>query len=129
MRPLTDREREVLIAMIEHANEGHLPDRNREEVSPEQRARWLSHVPELLAGEKCACSTCPTISLTKEKYQVWPGRVFASEKIQHVLEAGVRGRPALLLLFIDEDEPYDLELAPFNDSIFDEFPPVSELTF
>ena len=110
-RPLTERERLALRAMIERAtgSDGVV-------IAAQDRQRWLDQAAEAQAGARCACGTCPSIELEV------PGRSIAREPSQRVvLEAGSPG--AMLLLFIDDDVPSYLELAPIDEGPILEFPP------
>jgi hypothetical protein len=117
-RDLTTREREVLEAMIQYA---HGPSAS-EQVSLDSRRRWMAQVPLTRVGRACACGTCPTIDLEDES-----GSTPDSTRSRIVLMAG--SPAALLLLFVDDDRPSCLELAPTEDVVMLEFPPVSVIDF
>ncbi|WP_432547994.1 hypothetical protein [Kineococcus sp. SYSU DK004] len=115
-RPLTDRERGALTALLERGtgSAGGRP------VTAEDRARWSAQVPGTLAGRRCGCGTCPSVELTDAA-----GRTPASGDGRVVLEASAPG--ALLLLFVDEDRLSYLELAPLDDAGVAEFPDAGQV--
>ncbi len=110
-RPLTQRERETLTALLER---GTVID-PESSVTADDRARWLARVPDTLAGHTCGCGTCPSIELTDAR-----DHTPASVGGRIVLEADAPG--ALLMLFIDDDLLSYLELAPLGDDSFLVFP-------
>ena len=115
-RGLTDREREMLAFMVEHAG----VSADERPVSYEARKRWLGQVATARAGDMCACGTCPSITLEDEHgYTPTGGR-------RVVLSAG--HPDASLLLFIDGDRLSYLELAPHGDEPHPEFPPLADIT-
>jgi len=117
-RDLTTREREVLIAMIEHGTELEVT------ITAEQRARWLAQVPYLRVMGRCQCGTCPSIDLVSS--------VPVEDATSVVLHAasGQDGATGLgLLLFIREGALSSLEGYPVGEDAFDVFPPVSEMAF
>lgn len=115
-RPLDDRERAMIVAMVER---GATFD-DDVVVTPADRARWLAQVPGTWAGRPCGCGTCPSVELTDAD-----GVTPAGERTRVVLEGGTTG--ALVLLFVDDDRLSYLELAPTDDTSFSRFPPVSDL--
>jgi hypothetical protein len=100
-RPLTPRERGVLVALIERGTPA-------EPVTDADRARWLEQVPSTLAGRACDCGTSPSIELTDAT-----GRNARPTDGRVVLEASAPD--ALLLLFVDDDRLSYLEVAPMDD--------------
>lgn len=119
-RPLSTREREVLEAMIQHADDSQLtgPDA----VSPARRQRWLEQAAFTGAGRRCVCGTCPTIDLEDRS----EAPLVAGPRV--VLSASSPG--ALLLLFVDAGRLSCLELAPLDaDASILEFPPVEAIRF
>ena len=115
-RPLTERERAVLVAMVERGVDDDDPP------SDEDRRRWLTQVPEVRVLGGCGCGTCPSIRFRPTgtpETDPWESQV--------VLEAGADG--ALLLLFVHDDRLSELELAPVDDRTFDELPDVEQMTF
>jgi hypothetical protein len=115
-RELTDRERETLAFMVEHAgvSAGERP------VPYEARQRWLEQVATARAGDRCDCGTCPSITLENAH-----GHTPAGGR-RVVLSAG--HPDASLLLFIDGDRLSYLELAPHGDELHPEFPPLADIT-
>ena len=115
-RDLTDRERETLTFMVEHAG----VSADERPVSYEARQRWLAQVATARAGDRCDCGTCPSITLENAHgYTPTGGR-------RVVLSAG--HPDASLLLFIDGDRLSYLELAPHGDEPHPEFPPLTDIT-
>lgn len=118
-RPLTHREKAVLVAMIER---GVTMDHDAP-VTDADRSRWLAQVPHTRAGRSCGCGTCPSIGLTDAE-----GSTPEMPDDRVVLHASATG--ALLLLFVDEDRLSELELAPLSDKTsFDQFPNPEGLDF
>lgn len=116
-RPLTPREGQLLVALLERG----VSEDGRRPVTAADRTRWLASVPQTLAGRSCGCGACPSIELTDAT-----GRTPAAGVRRVVLEAEAPG--AVLLLFIDEDRPSYLELAPLEAGVtFSEFPDTIEI--
>ncbi|MFT3876610.1 MAG: hypothetical protein QM708_09345 [Propioniciclava sp.] len=118
-RPLSSREQQVLVAMIDHA--GAFDD----QATPTAAARsgWRARVPGLRVDGVCGCGTCPSISLADRSA---PAPDAAEGRV--VLMAGLTD--ALVLLFIDRGVPSYLELAPHDDEIvYPEFPDPTTLSF
>lgn len=118
-RALTARERAVLEAMISLAGDvDGSPD-----LDTASRERWLARVPGMRAGRRCGCGQCPSIELEDAS-----GRTPSRAGSRVVLSAGAAA--ALVLLFVDDDQPSYLELAPTDpDGRFDEFPAVESMDF
>ena len=108
----------MLVAMIGSAT----PVDDEPAVSDGDRARWLARVPATRAGERCGCGTCPSIELTDAA-----GSTPGTGRSGAVLEAGAPG--ALLLLFVDDDRPSYLELAPLTEDAVHQFRAVEDITF
>ena len=116
-RPLTTREREALIALVEQGTPS-----GGTEITADDRKRWLAQVPSTHAGARCRCGICPSIDLTDE------AGTTADSDDRVVLEASAEG--AMLLLFVDDGRLSYLELAPLDDDVsFAEFPDPSTFTF
>ena len=115
-RPLDDRERAMLVAMVER---GTTFD-DDVVVTAADRARWRAQVPGTWAGRPCGCGTCPSVELTDAD-----GVTPVGERTRVVLEGGTTG--ALVLLFVDDDRLSYLELAPTGGATFRRFPPVTDL--
>ncbi|MFD4991945.1 hypothetical protein ACFWH7_17385 [Cellulosimicrobium cellulans] len=117
-RPLTPRERDVLVRMVQEGVRG-------EPVPPSQdaedRRRWLEQLDATRVVGTCGCGACPTIDLGV------PGARATSAAQRVVLEAGVDR--ALVLLFVDADLLSYLELAPLDGTRFPEFPNAADLRF
>lgn len=107
MRALTVDERLVLEAMIRHA---HSFDAEWGEPSLADRQRWLAMVDDLSVHGICGCGTCPTINLAHKGVPV----EWREEGPRMVLEADIQD--ALVLLFIDDDVPSCLEVAPLDEA-------------
>lgn len=126
-RDLTDRESDVLVAMIERGE----PVDPADPVVDADRRTWLQRVPVTMAGARCTCGTCPSIELVTGGSSAGDpprrGGPSAGDRPRRVLSAHVPG--ALLLLFVDGGVPSYLELAPIADTHFAEFPPATELGF
>jgi len=115
-RPLTERERAVLVAVVERGVDDDDPP------SHEDRERWLAQVPGVRVVGGCGCGTCPSIRFRPTgtpEADPWETQV--------VLEASAEG--ALLLLFVHDDRLSELELAPVGDQVFHELPDVEQLVF
>lgn len=118
-RPLTDRERDALIAMIDRA----VPSDDDPQPSPDDRRRWRSQIPDIRAGRRCECGQCPSIELCTDA-----STAPAAHDTRVVLQASTTD--ALLLLFIDDDTLSYLELAPISDDVaIAEFPDPDAIAF
>ncbi len=115
-RPLDDRERAMLVAMVERGTT------SPEDPSPtaDDRARWLAQVAGTSAGRRCGCGGCPSVELTDAE-----GTTPTGERSRVVLSGETPG--AMVLLFVDDDRLSHLELAPTGDTSFSRFPAVSGL--
>lgn len=117
MRPLADRERDLLVALIARGTE-HGGDRV---IAASDRERWAGQLAGLMVHGTCGCGTCPSIGLTPDSGDR------PTTARQTVLEASTSN--AFLLLFIEDDRPTYLELAPFGDEPITEFPPLADVEF
>lgn len=118
-RALSERERDVLVAIIELASDADSPTR----VTPASRRRWLAQVPHAYVVGRCSCGTCPSIDLG-----VHNSAEAAAGRSRIVLEATTTD--AILLLFIDDDHLSYLELAPIDPDLrVREFPSVGHIGF
>ncbi|ROR82722.1 hypothetical protein SAMN06295974_2818 [Plantibacter flavus] len=117
MRPLSVRERDLLVALIARGTE-HGADRA---VAVSDRERWAGQLPGVMVHGMCGCGTCPSIDLTPDS----GGRPAPTR--QTVLEAITSN--ACLLLFIEDDRPTYLELAPWGEEPITEFPLVADVEF
>ena len=119
IRQLSEREHHVLVAMIEHAGVGEEgPD-----ISSVQRSAWRATVPHLQVYDACNCGDCPSVSLTSNAEH--PN---VSEDERVVLVAALND--ALVLVFVDDDVPSYLELAPHNqETAYTQFPEPAALSF
>lgn len=132
VRPLSAREHSVALFMIRSATTS--PDEvDYAKFSPEQREAWDPPVPitterrqlwegslgEVVVTNGCDCGTCPSIGMRPRlRDQDEPrddkgGDGDWSDRV--VLHAGAPG--AMILLFIDDDNPSYLELAPIEDGV------------
>lgn len=114
MRRLSAREESVLRFMIEHG------DGFDQEVTTADRRRWAVHVDDIRAGRRCACGSCPSIELSTSSGR--PSEAATSRRVLHA-----SAPDADVLLFVDDDVPSYLELAPHDDDPVRVFPPVEAL--
>lgn len=142
--PLTPREHEVALTMIRHAHSS--PDEEDratftdaqleawdrpDPITPAQRVTWESNLAEVVVTNPCNCGTCPSIGMRPstrvedESRDDTGGQGDFADRV--ILDATVD--ECMLLLFIDDDSPSYLELAPTNDEIFTEFPPPERILF
>ncbi|MGO0605238.1 hypothetical protein [Brevibacterium linens] len=138
IRPLNAREHSVALRMIRSATPSpdeadfaaFTPEQRQgwnppEPISNEQRQIWECRLGEVMVTSRCDCGTCPSIGmrpqnrLDDERRNDQGGDGDWSDRT--VLTAGSPG--AMLLLFIDDDYPSYLELAPIDeDQSFTDFP-------
>ena len=144
-RPLTPREHEVALAMIRHAHTS--PDEQEratftEEqrdswdppfpISPQQRIAWEANLDAVVVTNPCDCGSCPSIGMrplarVDDESSDDAGGLGDFES-RFILDAGVDG--CMLLLFIGDDSPSYLELAPSDEhKVFSEFPPPERIRF
>jgi hypothetical protein len=118
MRPLIARERDLLLALLARGTAFG----SDESITESDRERWVEHVAAAMVQGTCGCGSCPSIDLAPgaEADSASPGR-------RTVLEASTAD--AFLLVFIDDDRPTYLELAPFGDDPITEFPLVADVIF
>lgn len=114
-RPLTELERSVALAMIDHATD------DRVTPSPEDRCRWRELIGRATVCGHCDCGLCPSVDLAIDGVPVEScnGR-------RLVLEASADNRG--VILFIDDDKPSYLEVYGFDDDPVD-MPRPEELIF
>jgi hypothetical protein len=147
-RPLSARERSVALFLIRHAaaspseaDYAKFTPEQREAWDPptpiaaERRRLWEDRLGEVVVTSICDCGTCPSIGMRPRLRADRPnlhgthakdesrddrgGNADWSDRV--VLTADTPG--AMLLLFIDNDCPSYLELAPIHDDLsFAEFP-------
>ncbi|WP_086475017.1 hypothetical protein [Plantibacter elymi (nom. nud.)] len=117
MRSLSARERDLMVALITRGTD-HGADRA---VAAVDRERWAWQLAGVSVHGTCGCGSCPSIDLTPDS----GNRPTATR--QTVLEASTSN--AFLLLFIEDDRPTYLELAPFGDEPITEFPLVADVEF
>jgi len=118
-RALSDRERNVLVAMIERASQ----QTSLDPVTEASRKRWLAQVPRTSVVGRCPCGTCPSVDLA-----VGDNVEVATVSRRVVLEATTAD--AMLLLFIDGDRLSYLELAPTDPDVqIAEFPSPELINF
>ncbi|WP_157579739.1 MULTISPECIES: hypothetical protein [unclassified Plantibacter] len=118
MRPLTARERDLLFALIARGSAVG----SDASIAQSDRERWAGQVAAAKVHGTCGCGSCPSIELapSDEADSAGPSR-------RTVLEASTDD--AFLLLFIDDDRPTYLELAPIGDDPITEFPLVADVAF
>ena len=142
--PLTPREKEVALAMIRHARPS--PDEDEYAtftdeqkqgwdppvpITAQQRLTWEAHLAEVVVTNPCDCGTCPSIGLRPvhrvddESRDDTGGEGDFANRI--ILDASLEG--CMLLLFIDDDSPSYLELAPGAEEKFSKFPPPERILF
>jgi hypothetical protein len=110
-RELSDRERELVVLMIDHATCVDTDER----VEEAHRARWRAQVATTRAGRRCGCGTCPSVELT-DAAGVTP------EATSSRVVLGAELEQATVLLFIDDDRLSYLELAPTDERTYADFP-------
>lgn len=145
IRPLNAREHSVALRMIRSATPSpddadfaaFTPEQRQgwnppEPISNEQRQIWECRLGEVMVTSRCDCGTCPSIGmrpqnrLDDERRDDQGGDGDYSERV--VLTAGSPG--AMLLLFIDDDSPSYLELAPIDEGqSFTDFPEPETISF
>lgn len=145
IRELTPNEREAALLMIRRATASpdetdyaSFTEEQREVWDPpepirdEQRRLWEDNLAEVVVTNECTCGSCPSIGMRPrsraddESRDDVGGEGDWSKRI--VLDAGTSG--AMLLLFIDDDSPSYLELAPIEDGgTFAEFPRAEDMDF
>ncbi len=113
---MTARERDLLLALIARGSAVG----SDASIAQSDRERWAGQVARVHGT--CGCGSCPSIELapSDEADSAGPSR-------RTVLEASTDD--AFLLLFIDDDRPTYLELAPFGDDPITEFPLVADVAF
>lgn len=94
-------------AMICHA---HAFDLDQGDPDLADRERWLAMIDDLSVHGTCGCGTCPTIDLAYKGVPVECGEHTA----RVVLDAHTRD--AVVVVFIDDDIPSCLEVAPNDDT-------------
>ncbi|GAA2088863.1 MULTISPECIES: hypothetical protein [Brevibacterium] len=145
-RELTEREREVALALIRRATpspeaadragftaEQEVAWERPESLTAAQRTRWEEHLAEAVVTHECGCGTCPTVGMRPRDRADDPRRDDRGgpgdfrERI--ILEAAAEN--AQLLLFVDDGVPGCMELAPICEEghLWTEFPPPEEITF
>lgn len=106
-RSLTKSERQLISAMItsaKAANPEHFEDQH---AWYQWRQDLLGTLDRLSVGELCDCGKCPSVQLLVDDREVPPGRV------QVILEAFIA--EGIVMLFIDDNLPSYLEIAPNPD--------------
>lgn len=120
-RPLGERERDLLLAMIERG----VDSSSTMDVTSADRRRWMTQVARTRVVGHCTCGTCPSVDLAIIGGTAVHG---GSERAPVVLEAFTS--EALLLLFIEDDRLSYLELAPTDPDLpVAEFPPADIIEF
>ncbi|WP_193071035.1 hypothetical protein [Brevibacterium sp. FME37] len=100
-------------------------------ITPQQRSVWESNLAEVVVTNPCDCGHCPSIGMRPvlrvddENRDDAGGLGDYVERI--ILDATVDG--CMLLLFVDDDSPSYLELAPADDEIYTEFPPPEAIKY
>ena len=101
-------------------------------ISNEQRQTWEGRLGEVVVTSHCDCGTCPSVGMRPlicsddEQRDDEGGDGDWSQRV--VLTAGISG--AMLQLFIYDDYPSYLELAPIDDHrSFTEFPAPGTIAF
>lgn len=116
MRSLRERERAVLIVMID--NDHDLSD-PVPVITVEQRQNWRDQAGSVQVGGVYGCGKCPTIDLVDKNATEPAGR--------RIVLSGFRGDEGILL-FIDGDRLSCLELYSHTDDVIDMFPRPNEIT-
>lgn len=145
IRPPNAREHSVALRMIRSATSSpgeadfaaFTPEQRPgwdppEPISKERRHIWECRLGEVMVTSRCDCGTCPSIGmrpqnrLDDERRDDQGGDGDYSERV--VLTAGAPG--AMLLLFIADDSPSYLELAPIDEGqSFTDFPEPETISF
>ncbi|MDN5807378.1 MAG: hypothetical protein L0L93_05815 [Brevibacterium sp.] len=143
--PLTPREKEVALAMIRNAGTspdeqdyaGFTDDQRQgwdrpTPITPQQRLTWETHLAEVVVTNPCDCGFCPSIGM-KPMSRIDDGDRddtggLGDYSSRIILDAAVE--KCMLLLFIDDDIPSYLELAPTDgEHVYSEFPPPERILY
>lgn len=114
-RALTERERDVLLAMITYARPFA---EQRTRVTHRQRLAWRDQARLVRVESMCSCGACPTVDF----------QINTSPKASQITLSAFHGEEGLLL-FIDGGRLSCLELFSHNEESVRTFPPPHELQF
>lgn len=114
--PLTEKQHAVIETMIKNARAF-----DGEEVSQVQRQTWAEALDRLSYGKQCDCGQCPSFSIHAD------GQAIPESTNRNVLSA--ESPQAFLILFIDNNVPSYLEVAPSWETAITQLPAAEELTF
>lgn len=92
------------------------PDESPSPITQADRERWLAASANLRVHDGCGCGLCPSIDFGP----------IPDDADRYVLEASTP--ESLVLLFIDDDKPSYLEIAPYGEEAVG-LPSPDELTF
>lgn len=106
-RPLTDSERQLINAMITSAKAADPAQFDDQHAWYQWRQDVRETVDRVSVGDACDCGMCPSVQLLVDDQEVPAG---AS---QVILEAFIS--EGIVMLFIDDDFPSYLEIAPNLD--------------
>lgn len=96
------------------------PDDSGDGVQYVDRARWRRQALDTRAGRRCDCGSYPSIELTG-------GTGVSAVRTRSRVVLVAQTDEAMVLLFIDDDQPSYLELAPTGDRSFAAFPRPAEI--
>lgn len=107
-RSLTESERQLISAMITSAKAADPGRFEAQEVWYQWRQELLGGLDRITVGDPCDCGKCPSVQLLVDGQDVPAGRS------QVILEAFIS--EGIVMLFIDDDLPSYLEIAPNPDT-------------
>lgn len=106
-RALTESERQLISAMITSAKAADPSRFEAQEVWYQWRQELLGTLERITVGTPCECSKCPSVQLLID------GQVVPAGTSQVILQAFIS--EGIVMLFIDDDVPSYLEIAPNPD--------------
>ena len=121
-RQLSEAEHALCDALIRH---GYDPNCH---VAESSRERWLAKLDSTQVCGECGCGLCPSIELITGAAAGDRARDTSVLGPRVVLGAGIRDGVAIVLLFIDDDQPSFLEISPMGEEAV-ALPAVQDLRF
>ncbi len=106
-RALTDAERQLISAMITSAKASNPDQFESQQAWQQWRHQLHDTIDRITVGASCHCGKCPSVELLVDDKPVPAG------KTQIILEAFVS--EGLVMLYVDDDQPSYLEIAPNLD--------------
>ena len=106
-RSLTESEQQLISAMITSAKAADPSRFEAQEVWYQWRQELLGTLDRITVGASCECSKCPSVQLLLD------GQVVPAGASQIILQAFIS--EGIVMLFIDDDVPSYLEIAPNPD--------------